>query len=549
MPLSLIQASAVLGRAKTLARGLCLGIQREFEYVRAIGDWHRKLRVMRAACWSLHTAICEETPSWVSSAPYDDPESSDAAAICRPWIQRSMARIDRELDDIQSWLSPGFEQRATRYSAERAIKATFSILRVMTDVANWLESAQIETGVDTSTEQFKSVVAEWALPTPLGADPFELIERDFADADAVLTLQTPLELCMVMRSLWCHYQFAMAIRPGLAQSKRLNERARELHQKAIERTNEISELQQLGRPIYTSFFAEIPNAAAMIEACLEANHVRERELGEKLCSGEFLKLAGLPDCLSLIDRTSRPLANTAAIRILVIDLPKLRLEPTWGEQFELQHRSWKDPSQFGLCDLAIVNAECLPSDERQLEQLRSHAARMVCIGKTHTCSAADSVDEHHLRHFTGSIDAIDRHFIHVYLTDNASPEWCRKALATRQAMALGNLSDEWIVLSYLLPEFPLSPGEPTEFKNLKLADAIRKDLLTEPFNGAPPKSFSQITRRKLSRIKGAAFLDVVTSIENAFKKPPVIAAAWRPLVAEYGLTEGSLAERVPSLLS
>ncbi len=460
-----------------------------------------------------------------------------------------MARIDRELDDIQSWLSPGFEQRATRYSAERAIKATFSILRVMTDVANWLESAQIETGVDTSTEQFKLVVSEWALPTPLGADPFELIERDFADADAVLKLQTPLELCMVMRSLWCHYQFAMAIRPEIAQSKRLNERVRELHQKAIERTKQIRELQRAGKPIYTSFFAEIPNAAAMIEACLQANQEREAELRDELSTGGLLKLAELSDCLSTMDRTSRPLANTAAIRILVIDLPKLRLEPTWGEQFELQHRSWKDPSQFGSCDLAIVNAECLPSDERQLEQLKSRAARMVCVGKTNTSSAADSADGQHRRYFTGSIDAIDRHFIHVYLTDNASPAWCRQALATRQAIALGNLSDEWIVLSYLLPEFPLSPGEPTEFKNLKHADDIRKEFLIEPFKGTHVKPFLRMTNRNLSRIKGAAFLDVVMSIEKAFAKPPIIAAAWRPLVADYGLTEGSVAERVPTLLS
>ncbi len=578
--LSAQQASAILGRAKVFAWILTLGIQKEFEYVRALPDWAEKLKLLRATCWSLNALICEPTPSWMRRGSSQIEPSEELAAICGPRLRRAMQAIDRVRAKLQPLLSLGFEDRVDRFAAEQAMSATFEVLRLVTDVANSLESAQIEVGVaDDDGLALRHEVESLALPPAPGVDLAQLLELVLALANEKLRLNDPLQLCMAMRSLWCCYAYVFAVDPRYVEDERLGFMLRhsyafavdsvksatgtlhsqglEFHRRAEQWTDEILQACRNGKTIFSSALVPIP--IALIEECLTSNRARLELLQKSLNFEQLIDLARLPadgpkkGSGGGAEGKCQPLLDSPKPRVLLVGDNKrwsVSIADLLQYDFDVSSAMSLRGVNSTKVDLAIVSADAWPEEgpQRQAlaQQLQHVAARVVCFGNLADKplrKLCDDCDWHLLDRETA---AIDQQFVHVFMTGNATTQWCQEALSRRRKAALGNLAGEWLFQSYLIPEFPLSAYEWAGFEVLPKLDRVRErglPKLPEPDERSNKKQRHEPSSEKR---QAASFLCVTAAIEKELE-PPRIAAAWRPLVRKYGLTEVTLAEFVGDL--
>lgn len=555
MPLSPHQVSAILGRAKVFARGLCVGLQQEFEYLRALLDWYRKLRMARVVCWALETVFADQSPKWASSQIAASDSADDAAARCRPWVQLCLKRIDDELTSLQSWLAPGIERRNSRYSAERAMVATFSIYRVMSDVAGWLESAQAETGASyASREDCNDLLLP--LPSSWVADPFQLLAQSLRETVGILERGAPLDWCMATRNLWCEYLFAMTIAPARCMEEGWMQTVISMHRDALQRT----EALQNGGERYSSS-AQVPKA--LIDACAHAHRHREALLCGQDRPDEgrfgdhgFLKQSRPQSGVGEI--CSKPLLFTFPIRLLFVGSASLSIEQAWDGEFQIDRADRITSASIDSYDLIVGHIGAYESAGLNFSNRSGVRTVLISDDNRHPSHFIDGREGVFI--YQGSWESIDRHFVYVYLTGGVSANWYQETLAQRREEALKSLTTEWLIESYLLPEFPVTQnnGDVLEFKSLTPVNAVRDlllaDLRTVLGDSSHSSNFSNADGRSIyDRDREAELMRVISRIESmvnreserVYKVRPVQeATAWRPLIRKYGLTGGSLQRRI-----
>lgn len=462
------QLSAVLGRAKAFARVLRLSLQREFDHLHSLYDWQRKLRLLKAVCWSVDRFLVGLSRG----------RSENALIIqnCEAWMSRINLAVDSAMDTLGSANTPDIHQRVDRYAAQSALSAIYKVLRDVNSVACDLESAQLDLGVSPQSESLSSLIKDVALPQAPGADVVTLIQETFADAELSLRSNDALVLCMSMRHTLTVYAFALTIDFARWSESKIYEQVCQLHRRAVELTNLQLELAD-----------HDPSYRALVMACLKANKFRLDRLTATLTPylrpKDFANIA-LPDISvnEIVDvavEEFATLTTSKVPRVVVIGDHSAwvsSIETQLQEDYQIENLSSK-PCSVDLVILSLKQWRAEMSNSKASSDGNLQAARVVCIGGPDDVRPSNLPTSWH--YSNESAGKIDPFFVQVYLTGRVSDEWCQKALANRRRSALGDCTGEWLFDSFLLPEFSRDPAGPApQYKGLVTLDSIR-DRVTD----------------------------------------------------------------------
>lgn len=524
----LIRLSAVLGRVKVFAHSIAFAMLREFDFARALTDWLRKLRMLKANCWALDRFVASE---------FNRPNrAAGALENCSVWLLRSIYKIDAAIESLQVANTPDIRQRADRYATRTALMTIYEVLRDIHSVHDDLESAQIELGIAADDRGFEGVLNKnQPLYEPPGIRFQDEFEEALAEAHDALKLD-PLKLCMATRHLATAYGYAVAIGADYLLQEAYFQQVVSLHKEAVEVTEEL---------LNSGKFSSVSRTLTL--ACRNANQCRLDRLLDK-------REPGMTP--SRLAERARPSAFHHELCVEIgTDLPRLTLHAV-PRVLIFGPDDWTAPIERQLSDDFAVSATAIIpeefwsqersvdlliiSDEASLDQLnrdgfRDRVARVLCVGhpEERPRQLPDS-----WRYLSEPIERIDRQAVQVYLTGRVDDEWCRQKLWTRRMEALATLTSEWLFESFLVPR--LSDGSRyesmPEVPSLWTLDRLR-ELLTQRLPEGPkgrckapaPPTFRWPEKNDDQWKKSRLLVDQVRqSVEYQLRR--------NPLTRDYGLT-------------